>query len=343
MTTPTDEDLIGYVLDALAPDERAAVAAHLRADPTAAARLDHLRRSLAPFELDRDSPSEPPPHLALRTVARLAEHLTRHEPPLSVESDHGTLLAVAQAMETEYPEPEPHPLAFPAPRPLRAAHRDAPEPRAVGGRFRIDLLVACSVALFACGLIVTGVGRLRAQSQVLACQDNLRTLHTGLTGYAETHAGQYPRVGTDANPTADTFVSALVDAGQVPAGFRGCCPADPARPAARDATPPVGYTYSLGYRAPTGDLLGLTRGTDPQHDLVPISADYPAAAVAPAGGPVCPHAVGMNVLYAGGNVRHATSALVGPNGDDIYRNVFGRVAAGADANDAVLGRPGDRP
>lgn len=339
----TDEDLIGYLLDALGPDERAAVEAGLRADSMAAARLERLRRSLAPLELDRDAPAEPPVDLALRTISRLAEHLTRHEPGQSVESDHGTLLAVAKAMETSYPAPEPHPLAFPAQRPLRAAHRDAPEPRSVGGRFRIDLLIACSVALFACGLIVTGVGKLRAQSQVLACQDNLRTLHTGLTGYAETHAGRYPRVGTDTNPTADTFVSALADAGQVPAGFRACCPADPALSTGRDAVTPVGYTYSLGYRAPTGDLLGLTRGGEPQLDLVPISADYPAAAVAPAGGPVCPHSVGMNVLYAGGNVRHATSALIGPNGDDIYRNVFGRVAAGADANDVVLGRPGDRP
>jgi hypothetical protein len=51
----------------------------------------------------------------------------------------------------------------------------------------------------------------------------------------------------------------------------------------------------------------------------------------------------MNVLFAGGQVRMTTSPLIGPNGDDIYRNVFGRVAAGVDRSDVVLGRPGDRP
>ena len=39
----TDEDLIGYLLDALGPDERAAVESQLRTDPDAAARLNPPR------------------------------------------------------------------------------------------------------------------------------------------------------------------------------------------------------------------------------------------------------------------------------------------------------------
>ena len=86
--------------------------------------------------------------------------------------------------------------------------------------------------------------------------------------------------------------------------------------------------------------MGLRRpSTNPdEHDLVPISADYPISSAAPAAGPVCPHALGMNVLYAGGNVRTTTSPLIGPNNDHIFQNVFGGVGAGAYRDDVVLGR-----
>ena len=107
----------------------------------------------------------------------------------------------------------------------------------------------------------------------------------------------------------------------------------------------MGYTYTLGYRVPGGDLYGLRRpdGSTDELDLVPITADFPSTEAAPTAGPTCPHTQGMNVLFVGGNVRVTTSALVGPGGDDIFRNVFGEVAAGADRTDVVLGRPGDRP
>jgi len=340
-----DENLIGYLLDALDSAEQDAVETQLRTNPSDVRRLDQLRHTLAPLASDRDQEVSPPVDLAFRTISRLAAHLAHHEPQ-SVESDPGTILAVAQAMEADY-VPEPHPLAFPtAPLSLHRAPREEPESRAVGGRLRPDLIVACGIALFAGGLILSGIGKLRAQNQVLVCQSNLRTLHTGLAGYADTHDGKYPQIGTETNPTADTFIAALADAGQVPPGFRSCCPADPAAPPASSTplTSPVGYTYNLGYRTPTNELMGLRRNSgSEEHDLVPISSDYPTAKAAPAAGPVCPHTAGMNVLYAGGNVRHSASPLIGPNGDDIYRNKFGRVAAGADVSDVVLGRPGDRP
>ncbi|MFO0823218.1 MAG: hypothetical protein U0792_08870 [Gemmataceae bacterium] len=340
----TDENLIGFLLNVLDAEETAAVATQVREDSGVAARLEQLRLSLIPFEADRESAVEPPPGLALRTIARLAAHLASHEPPQSQESDHGTLLAVAKQMEVHYPEP--HPLAFPTvpSESLRRPPREEAETKVVGGRFRLDLLVACGIALFATGLVFSAIGKVRAQNQVLACQENLRTLHTGLAGYADIHNGAYPQIGNGTLPTAETFVTALADAGQVPVTFRPCCPADPSVNAAPVPSMPVGYTYSLGYRTRDGDLVGFHRTAgNGEHDLVPISADYPTRTVAPVSGPVCPHPVGMNVLCAGGSVRHTTTPLIGPNGDDIYRNIFGRVGAGANANDIVLGRPGDRP
>ncbi len=348
-----DEELIGYLLDALDDDdERAAVESHIRQNRDAAVRLEELRLAFVPLEADRE-PGPAPVGLALRTVARLAAHLAEHEPSRGEPAGAAAIVAVAHSLLTEETAAEveaeakaeaaPSPLAFPAPAPsprLPRAPRDEPELTAVGGRFRPELFVAGGIALFAVGLLVSAVSKVRTENQMLACQNTLRTIHTGLGGYADTHHGRYPQVGIGANPTAETFATVLSESGQVPANFRPCCPA------AFTASPtPVGYTYTLGYRAPDGDLLGLRRpeGAAEEHDLIPIVADFPTAEASPGAGPTCPHGSVMNVLDAGGQVLRTRSALIGPGGDDIFRNVYGQVAAGADRCDVVLGRPGDRP
>jgi hypothetical protein len=316
VTAMTDEDLIGYALDLLDPAERAAVEAGVAADPDAAARLDRVRRAVAPLAADR-ADDDPPPGLALRTIGRMAAYLVEHEPRT--------------------------PAAEPAKRVPPPA--DDPEVRTFGGRLRFDILVAAGIGFLAFGLIVSGVTRARHQSQMMACQSNLRELHRGLTGYAEVRHGQFPQVGDVRHPTAGAFVAALSEAGQFPPGFRPTCPAAPRPDPLLPVVAAIGYTYTLGYRDPAGELMGLRRSDAPadENDLIPISADYPAAGVVPAGGPVSPHGSVMSVLYVGGHVRPTVSPLVGPGGDDIYCNRDGRVAAGVDRTDAVLGRPQDRP
>jgi prepilin-type processing-associated H-X9-DG protein len=333
----SDEDLIGFVIGALDADDRAAVESHLRADPVAAARLARFRLALAPLEADREPPPAPP-ELAIRTVARLAAYLVEHEPRPAEVVPSTLITNIVQSM-TDTPPPVGEPAAS---RPLPRAPREEPETRAIGGRFRPDLLVACGIMLFASALVFSGVNKLRARNEMLACQNALRVTHTGLSGYADTHNDRYPQIGP--NAPAGSFFVALANSGQIPQDFRPACPACPL-PEPVTPTSAVGYTYTLGYRAPTGDLVGMRRptaGVD-EYDLVPISADYPAPGAAPAAGPVCPHTLGMNVLFAGGNVRTTTSPLIGPNGDHIFQNVYGGIGAGANRADVVLGRPGDRP
>ena len=107
----------------------------------------------------------------------------------------------------------------------------------------------------------------------------------------------------------------------------------------------MSYAYALGHRTSNNVVLGQWRSNDSaaENDLIPISADYPAAFVAPSGGPIAGHGSGHNVLFVGGNVRYATTATVGIDGDDIYRNQLGEVAAGLTRVDTVLGRSRDVP
>jgi prepilin-type processing-associated H-X9-DG protein len=340
----SDEDLIGYLLDALAPDERAEVEQHLRTDADAVVRLAELRLAFEPLEADREHPS-PPPGLATRTLARLAAHLSVPEAEHKQTEPAKLVVGEAISEETEQTEEteQAEPLAYPRQAGLPGlphAPRDEPESRLVGGRLRLDLFVAAGIALFAFGILFSAVGKVRADQQMVACQNTLRTLHTGLTGYADTHSGRYPQIGVGTNATAETFATTLAESGQVPQTFRPCCPA-----ALNLATDSVGYTYTLGYRSPNGGLQGLRSpgGAYDETELVPIAADFPSTDAAPASGPTCPHTQGMNVLFVGGNVRVTTSALIGPGGDDIFRNIYGDVAAGVNRTDVVLGRPGDRP
>jgi hypothetical protein len=352
----SDEDLIGYLFDLLDPAERAVISARAKADPELAARLEHLRAvagpMLAVMDVERDEPPEPPAGLVVRTIARVAVHVAEHEPrrpePVTTETELAALIhevrsdtpgemdfgagTRAKAPPTTVPTP-PHS----APRTF-AAPADGPEFRA-GWRPRADLLVAACLAFVGVGLLLSGVAKARYQSQVLACQNGLRTLYGGLSGYADADPqGRYPQVGTAECPTADSIAAALVDRGTLPADYKPGCPAGSDCPA---------YTYTLGFRGPNEQILGLRRpgsGSDPadESDLMPIAADLPAATAATFG-PVSPHASCMNVLFVAGNVRPTTSPNVGPRGDDIYHNVFGQIAAGANRADAVLGGTGDRP
>lgn len=302
-----DEDLLGYTLELLDPADRDAVASAVAQDAAAAARLAELRSMLAPLASDRADP-EPRRGLAARTVARMAEYLVVNEPRTS---------------------------EFAVPSGLANAPADRPEYRAVGGRFRFDLVVAGVLAVFVVGMVFTGISKLRQSSSDVACTNNLKTLYVGLSTYADTHNEQFPRIGPD--QTADAF--AISTSPGLPAGFIPTCPAETESNALVRT-----YTYTLGYRWGESDLIGLRRDANAiVNDNTPLAADNPMPNAAPCCGPVSPHPRGQNVLFISGNVRFTTKPEVGVNNDHIYQNHKGQMSAGLDRNDAVLGRAGTRP
>src|SRR5215468_5294385 len=68
-----DEHLVDYLLETLDPMTHQRVEGHLRQDPDARAKLDLLRQAMAPLAEDAGDP-DPPPGLAMRALARVAEH-----------------------------------------------------------------------------------------------------------------------------------------------------------------------------------------------------------------------------------------------------------------------------
>jgi hypothetical protein len=312
-----DENLVGYLLKALEPDEQAAVEAHIEAHPEARAKLELLERALAPLAADAEE-TEVRPGLAMATLARIAEHKCR-----------------------------PLPAAPGAPR-----SQVVPS----GWRLRrADVAAAAAVLLVAAGITLPAVLFARQQVERVECQNNLKNSWQALQAFADQspdHA--FPKIEAEGpRSVAGAFVPMLHDAGMFSGPVLVSCPSRPvqAMPAgvsladlnaayatnqeefnrlARNLS--GGYAYTLGYRNGPA-LVGLT-ANDP--DSLPIMADLPA------GNGNSPNhgGTGQNVLYIGGHVRWCVQRTVGEAGDDIYVNKHNYLSAGEGRSDTVLG-PGD--
>lgn len=304
----TDDQLIGYAVGNLTAVERAEAEGLLRCDANARVRLNRLRQLLAPLAADRDT-FAPPPGLATRTVGRVAEVLVAE--------------GRFDGRSGEFRDP---PVIVPSTKVTRPS-ADSP---VYGGWPRADVFVAAGVLLLLFLLGVPMIQKLRARADAVACREHLRQLHSALKGYADSHDGRLPMVGSANVPTAGGFVSELVREGHaMPGGPAGC--------GKLEGDPDPGYAYTLGHVGMGGQVTGV-RLTDAA-DATPIAADLPRYGDDRVSG----RHGGWNVLTASGSVRFTTSVNVGLAGDDIFRNDAGYHRAGLHAADTSLGRPFDRP
>jgi hypothetical protein len=311
-----DEHLVGYLRNTLDPATRRTVEAYLRTHPDAAAQVRQLRQTLAAWDDSADL--APPPDLAHKTLARVAEQRCRPLPPA--------------------PRPTPREYGSAGPRRFRPA----------------DVAVAAAVLLLVGGVVLAWLPLSRARANELACQNQMRVVWHALEQYSEApeNHGEFPRVeASGPRGVAGAFVPALQDAGYLPADVSLVCsatgqPGGP-RPSVHDLEllyrdqPEVfksvartlagTYAYSLGYSDNNGTLIGLRRDSG---DLLPLLADAPP----PSGSGLSPNhgGRGQNVLYIGGNVRWCTQRTVGVNCDDIYVNQDGELRTGRNWGDTVL-------
>jgi prepilin-type processing-associated H-X9-DG protein len=315
-----DENLIGYLFDALDEPERREVEAHLSRYPQAQARLDTLRRALAPLEADAEQP-EPPRHLTLDTLARIAEQECRTIP-----------------------------IAPPPQRRTTTPWR---------GLRKSDLLAAAGLLILVGGLSIPWLLHQQYAARRLACGNNMAQYGAAMTQFCNHHEGQFPSVPeTGPRSFAGIFVPMLRDDGllkETPhllccdsAKNRALTPAtvkemedlwqqpDQSEFQRRARHLAGNYAYNLGYRDEGGILKGPHRVDDPYH---PILADHCPNPTETANSPN--HGGhGQNVLYTDGHVKWCTTPTVGLRGDNIYLNRENKVQAGIGPDDTVLG-PGE--
>jgi hypothetical protein len=318
---PLDDNLVGYLLDALDEDTRREVDVYLKTHPSARQKLDRLRLALSPLAADRE-PEEPPPGLVQATLALVDSERNRALPK-------APQLARRQAGATSWWR-------------------------------RSELIAASILALVLLGVGSVWIYQSRQQAQIVECQENLEKFYRALVLYSERRSdGAFPRIETTGpRSAAGAFVPILADAGVLPEGVNLTCPSSGQRSAplqpgqlARleeaykqgraDYTELLkelagSYAYSLGYRDAAG-LHGLRRIDDLGH--LPILADQPPFTGRGSGGEGNSRnhgSRGQNVLFIDGSVRFVTARTVGPD-DDIYLNDHHRVLAGVHSGDSVLG------
>lgn len=319
---PMDENLVGYLLNALDANSHRAVEKYLRTHPEGRRKLARLRATLEPLASDPEE-VEPPPGLASTTLARLQTS---------------------------------------RPRQLPSAPRMSAGPVGGRTRWRrSDVLVAAASVLIALGVGASWLVKNRQQARIIECKENLHEFHRALVAYSEQQPDRaFPRVEAEGpHAVAGIFVPVLADAGVLPASVSIRCPANGHQSAGtepgqvrqleewycndrdqynRAVKDLAGcYAYSLGYREGNG-LHGLRCGAG--NDLLPILADRPPFPGTTEGGPgnsLNHGGGGQNVLLIGGGVRFCTTRGAGLNGDDIYLNQNQRVLAGISVGDTVLG------
>ncbi|MFM7108010.1 MAG: hypothetical protein ACKOZU_05345 [Planctomycetaceae bacterium] len=322
--TAMRERLVGYVLEALEPDERRDLEAALadgRAGAALRRDLELVWLAVAPLSRDR-GPVPAPAGLAARTLAFVA----------------------AQAPTA----------ARPVGRRLSPAPADS-RPR---GRAWLDRALVAATALAACILVLPLVRQAVDDARERRRERNLERLSTALQGYAESH-GLYPtppgegplsRAGLYA-PTLVAEERLVADDGTVlvpgselarRGGFRVPSLAEleaaVGTPRFEQLVREMGgdYGYTLGHRDAAGVLQPNRNGRRFDHPLV---ADAPDHSDERSGND--PRGI-HHVLFEDGHVaRLRTDAL--HRGDHLYRNHEGRVAAGVDPDDAVIGDSEDAP
>ncbi len=216
MNSPSQEDLLGYLLGALDAREQEQVQQMVDRHPQLEERLLAIKATLAPLE-QIDEPVGPPPGLARRCCqfvasssrqlaqqAAAAAALNTDEFPADSAkfagpaNSTGQNSGIVQSRSRHIPEVSLHQLS---PASLSAANL-SPEPTersrgswSIGGGWGVmDLVFACTAAMLVAALLLPALSAARFNSRLVACQNNLRSVYHSLTQYAETHAGHFPEI-----------------------------------------------------------------------------------------------------------------------------------------------------
>src|SRR5262245_53480543 len=309
-----NEHLLDYLLDRLDEPMKRQVESRLQVDEAARRQLELLRQALTPLAADEEI--DPPPHLAARTIARVAEYACRQLPH--------------------------------APAPLRT--------EAAGRAWwrRADVLVAASLLVMFAGIGLPLLVKLRNPAAIVECQENLRKFHVALRTYQDQHkhlpaidqsdvAGIIVPLLRDAGVLPDDFSVRCPGEG----AFLSCSlthdeikAMNPTQIAQQAPNLLASYAFTLGYRDQNNVWHPVNRGDDTRDHSVLVFADSPPPGIT-MGNSRNHTGRGQNVLFLDGRVQFLPLRTFA--GDDIYLNTENCVAAGNSVSDHVLGGPNAKP
>ncbi|MGF1577899.1 MAG: anti-sigma factor family protein [Gemmataceae bacterium] len=345
-----EEHFLGYLFNSLDTETHQAVEAHLRENPAAAQRLEKVREALLPLSWDSECEFlTPPANLTERTLqlidSRPARNRTTPVVPLPPPKE-GMFGWVVQRID------------------LVVA---------------LVIVVASAGAFFPWLYSVKQLNeRVLCQRNLLLICRGI-TAYRDQVGHFPSVAEETWKVksGTKKQPwkiqpekrVAGMVLPMLVYGAFLESGCSYCCPAAPpgtriasteevkdmtAKDMARDEFAEQAkrispcYGYSLGYRTTAGGstkYLAPEPVAEPAESMVALVSDRPPEGTHLANMKNSPNHgwAGQNVGYQDGSVKFAKSRTVGISGDDIFLNSEGKMAAGTDSHDTVIGFSGATP
>src|SRR4051794_18163420 len=232
-----EENLVGYLLKALDPEEQRQVERAVEDDPETRRRLELLERSLQPLAADREH-LHPPADLRYRVLARVAEDRLANPrrrlrpPPFSSEG--------------------------------------------MGKSWwrRADVLAAAVLLIVIGPLLAPAISFARSRFQIAQCQSNLRSFHAALMAYTDLHEGRLPRVDKEPPRNLAGVVVPILYQEGLGQGLKIRCPSSPTPDAPLHSLDELeaaytnregsfndmahqlsgGYAYAMGYQDASGQL-----------------------------------------------------------------------------------------
>lgn len=343
MKTPSQEDLLGYVLGALDAQEQRDVQQSIDDNPEIEEQLLRIKNSLLP--LDCLETSGPRPGLARRTCETVASW--QNEQAFDSTDDHpvfsraGSLGSIVRsAVDSEAPIKS-------APR-LRSVVSDRilhPQTWSIP-----DVLVAMALIAILAGIMLPTISYTRNNSRIAACQSNLSQVGVALMNFSSANEGQFVVIPRDGHLTTIGCIGPILkDGGFIEddsilacAGIAANLP--PVHIPSCDQVNNASCEDQVNhYRHTMLGHYGFNMGycVDeryyPPRDMgrsnVVLVADQPSSRLS--GRVSANHGGnGQNCLLGDGSVRFVVGPVIGE--DAIYENDYGFVGPGSNAMDNVV-------
>ena len=357
------DDLLGYLLGALEPEQEREIEARLETDEQLRRELREHRKYLQPLGTDSGL-LDAPRGLARRVCDTVADH--RDTPTLSdgeprpgktARNDRPISTSAAAPMSTTAPGTAAAGTEFAVSRRAAAVATDLSHPPPERRWGWAEAMTVGSIVAAASLLIVPALSFSRYRSQIEACRERMHVVGHALVNYSRAHGGTFPEIERE-GPLSFAGVYALrlqqakliVDPSDLHCPGRTAMPMIDAAPTtledlrnAKDESARRGclratgdFGYSLGYveAGVYHPARNLSRG---RHAVL---ADAPAADGQCGGNHGCG---GQNVWFEDGHAEYLCRARLGDLDDQLFLNRAGYVGAGIGADDVVIGAPDARP